>query len=109
MAKYDYVTFKELYDAEISYAYEPQYGVIKNTTTYGNLATEIEYYTFHKLSLFPIGKGEYKGNWFTFDPRLWSKIQNLAESLIETDAEKVLYKASNPNRKLLKARKQKKD
>lgn len=95
--KYDYNTFKELFDHHIQYAYEPQYGVRKNTTTYGNLAVEIEYYSFYKLSLFPNGRLEYKGNWETFDPRLWPKIEAFAESLIETKAEKILYKRGNSN------------
>jgi hypothetical protein len=80
--KYDYNTFKELFDQEIHYAYESQYGV----------RIEKDCIIFHKLTLYKDGTLEYKGQYSTFDSRLWSKVKILAELLIETPAEKILFK-----------------
>lgn len=86
--KYDYNTFKELFDHHISYAYESQYGAyIRQISSLSDVA----YVSFHKLNIFANGKLEYKGNWETYDPRLWKKVLTLAKLLIETKAEKVLY------------------
>lgn len=83
MAKsnYDYNTFKKLFDDHIHYAYEPQYGVTKTTN----------YIIFYKLTLYPSGKGNYKQQWFTFNPKIWKQIEAFADLLKETQAEKLLY------------------
>lgn len=91
--KYDYNTFKELFDAEIQYAYEGQYGVHIGTNVYHphNKGEKVEYITFYKLTIFSDGTLEYKGHYQTYNPRLWKKIKQFAKMLIETKAEKVLY------------------
>lgn len=84
--KYDYNTFKELFDSHIHYAYEGQYGVHKHESN-GTKAI-----TFHKLTVWEHGHLEYKGHWETYDPRLWPKVKALAKLLTETKAEKILFK-----------------
>lgn len=86
--RYDYNTFKELFDAHIHYAYEPQYGCDVDDLDYGG----VEYAHFHKLCLNADGTGSYKTDHFTYDPRLWPKVKLLVEMLTETTAEKVLFK-----------------
>ena len=88
-SKYDYNTFKELFDNEIHYAYEGQYGCDIDDIDYGG----VEYAHFYKLCLNADGTGSYKTDRFTFDPRLWPKVKALVELLQETDAEKILFKA----------------
>ena len=87
--KYDYNTFKELFDAHIHYAYESQYGCSLDTEDH-----DVEYAAFYKLYLNSDGTGAYKEDRFTFDPRLWPKIKLLVEMLTETPAEKILFKAN---------------
>jgi hypothetical protein len=92
--KYAYCTFKELFDHHIQYAYEPQYGCHLDTIEYNIHGVEsTQAATFHKLTIYDIGWLEYKGHWEEYDPRLWPKVKALAEMLIETEAEKVLFKA----------------
>ena len=92
--KYDYNTFKDLFDGHIHYAYEGQYGAYLDKiedTVQGEVCVEAA--TFHKLTIFDIGWLEYKGQYQTYDPRLWPKVKLLAEMLQETPAEKILFKA----------------
>lgn len=93
MAKtsYDYNTFKELFDSEIHYAYEGKYGVYIGTVDSVQMDVDVEFVTFYKLTVFANGNIEYKGQWNTYDPRLWPKVKALGEMLNETKAEKVLY------------------
>lgn len=84
---YDYNTFKELFDHEIHYAYESQYGAYLSSTAIG-----LEYAIFYKLTIFSDGELEYKGRVSTYDPKLWPKVKALVESIQETTAEKILYK-----------------
>jgi hypothetical protein len=85
--KYDYNTFKELFDAHIHYAYEGQYGCSLDTEDH-----VVECAAFYKLYLNSDGTGQYKTEHFTFDPRLWPKVKLLVELLTETPAEKILFK-----------------
>ena len=84
--KYDYNTFKELFDAHIHYAYEPKYGCAIDNDEY-----PCEYAVFHKLYLNSDGTGSYKTDGFTFDPRLWRKVKAFCKLLEETPAEKILF------------------
>lgn len=88
---YNYNTFKELFDGEIHYAYEAQYGVHIHYIHKSD-GSKAKAVTFHKLTVFDSGNIEYKGQYTTYDPRLWPQVLALAEMLIETKAEKVLYK-----------------
>jgi hypothetical protein len=85
--RYDYNTFKELFDSHIQYAYEGQYGCSLGTEDHN-----VEYAEFYKLYLNSEGTGQYKVDNFTFDPRLWPQVKLLAEMLTETPAEKILFK-----------------
>lgn len=92
--KYNYNTFKELFDTHIQYAYEPQYGCYidhesrSHRSLYGE---DSEVAVFHKLTIYSTGFLDYKGHEETYDPRLWPKVVQLVELLTETPAEKVLY------------------
>lgn len=88
---YDYNTFKELFDSHIHYAYEGQYGAHFGQVDSLSLDLNVEYVSFHKLTIFATGKLEYKGHWETYDPRLWPNVKALGEMLTETRAEKILY------------------
>jgi len=90
--KYDYNTFKELFDAHIQYSYEGQYGCALGKGHWKSGIAGVEYATFYKLTIYSNGDLEYKGDHSTYDPRLWSKVKLLAELLIETPAEKILFK-----------------
>ena len=80
-----YDLFYDLFYQEIAYAAEAQYPPrIYEQDGY-------EYIEFYKLALCETGIGSYKTSQFTFAPHLWPKIKRLAEMLIETPAEKVLY------------------
>ena len=97
--KYNYNTFKELFDYHIQYAYEGQYGCSLSVIKYEvhNLKPT-EAATFHKLTIYDIGWLEYKGHWEQYDERLWPKVKQLVELLQETAAEKVLYgRKSSPD------------
>jgi hypothetical protein len=103
--KHDYNTFKELFDIEIHYAYEPNYPPVFGvgcSPYYDNTIVDDLYVTFHKLTIYSSGYLEYKGNYQTYDPRLWPKVKAFAEMLIETKAEKILLKKkkrANPRRR----------
>ena len=88
---YDYNTFKELFDSEIHYAYESDYGVHIGIVDSVQTDFDVEFVTFYKLTVFANGTLEYKGQWNTYDPRLWPLVLALGQSLHETKAEKVLY------------------
>ena len=85
MAKYNYMTFKDLF-GWITYAYEDKYGC-----SIGKHSDGREYANFYKLTILSDGSCEYKGSYETYDPRLWPKVKQLVEMLQETKAEKVLY------------------
>jgi hypothetical protein len=89
--KYDYNTFKELFDSHILYAYEPQYGC----KIHQHYIADVALAEFHKLSIYDDGTLNYKGHTETYDPRLWPKVVQLVELLQETPAEKILYKPEN--------------
>lgn len=89
--KYDYNTFKELFDHHIQYAYEPQYGC----RYYQHYIADVVVAEFHKLTICDDGTLNYKGNVETYDPRLWPKVKQLVEMLQETPAEKILFKPEN--------------
>jgi len=88
LMKYNYNTFKELFDSHIHYAYEGQYGAHLDDDSY-----TCEYAVFHKLYINSDGTLNYKGHVETYDPRLWPKVKALVEMLQETPAEKILFKA----------------
>jgi len=85
--KYDYNTFKQLFDSHIHYAYEHKHGC-----SIGDDSHYCEYAVFHKLYINSDGILNYKGNVETYDPRLWPKVKLLVEILTETPAEKILFK-----------------
>ena len=87
--KYDYNTFKELFDSHINYAYEPQYGCRLDNED-GQF--HMWYAEFYKLTIYENGTLDYKGNTETYNPILWPKVKLLVEMLQETKAEKILLK-----------------
>lgn len=91
--KYNYNTFKELFDHHINYAYESRYGVEIDSGYPLSGIRGIEYVSFYKLTIYSNGELEYKGRYETYDPRLWPKVLALAKSLHETEAEKILFRA----------------
>ena len=93
---YDYNTFKELFDGQIHYAYEGPYGVDFGAVDFVQDDLNVQYVSFHKLTVFASGLLEYKGQWSTYDPRLWPKVLAFGEMLHETKAEKVLYAKKIP-------------
>lgn len=93
---YDYNTFKELFDSEIHYAYEGAYGVYIGTADFVQMDVDVEFVTFYKLTVFANGTLEYKGQWNTYDPKLWPQVLALGQALHETKAEKVLYAKKIP-------------
>lgn len=88
---YDYTTFKQLFDSQIHYAYEGPYGVHIGYVGSVGMDMTVHYVSFYKLTVFANGTLEYKGQWNTYDPKLWPKVLALGEMLEETKAEKVLY------------------
>ena len=86
--KYNYNTFKELFDSHIQYAYEGQYGC----KVYQHYIADVAVAQFHKLYIYDDGTLNYKGHMENYDPRLWPKIVQLVELLQETTAEKILFK-----------------
>jgi len=85
MESYHYDSFFDLFHNEITYAAEANYPPYMYT--HGGY----EYVRFYRLTLCSKGLGSYKTSQFTFSIHIWPKIKKLAEMLIETPAEKVLY------------------
>jgi len=77
--KYDIENFYNLF-SEIGYAFEPQYPPRKQTVD------ELEVITFYKLSLRSDGQAQYKAETYTFNPKLWSKVEALYK-LLEGESE----------------------
>lgn len=94
--KYDYPTWNALF-SEISYAHESQYsphfGV--GARTIEGIVTNEEYITFHKLTLYSSGELEYKGQWSTFNPKLWPRVKLLYKLFEKDKTIDVLYGGEN--------------
>ncbi len=78
------MTFGELF-SEISYAYEVKYPP--------ELWEQdgIRYANFYKGTATSDGKYEYKGNYSTFDPKLFWKVEMMAKLLLDDPTLTVLY------------------
>lgn len=87
--KYDYPTWKSLF-SEIQYAHEAQYPPSHGNTPYETGSSE-EYVSFYKLTIWQRGELEYKGQWSTYDPRLWPKVKLLYKLFEEDGIVDILY------------------
>ena len=87
--KYEVNTWEELF-SEITYDYELQYadslkrGII---TDYSG----VRYWTIYKTTIYENGIIQRKGNRHTFDPKLWYKVELLAQLFMENSTVRTLF------------------
>lgn len=85
--KYDYSTFEEVF-SQIGYAFEYQY------PCYLEYDSErgVSLFSIYKLTIISDGRMEYKGNYETYDPKLWPRIELLAKVMTNDPMINLLYK-----------------
>lgn len=99
---YDYPTWNDLF-GEITYAHEAQYpphfGIGSKPSSGGNYKdnniVDVEYITFYKLTLYSNGELEYKGQWSTFNPKLWPRVKLLYKLFEKDSTIDILYGGEN--------------
>lgn len=92
--KYDYNTFKQLFDSHIQYSYEGRHACYLDTGDIGEDGLYQECAIFYKLYIYSNGTLNYKGNVQTYNPKLWPKVKALVKMLKETKAEKILFQSN---------------